>query len=419
MALGALQRCCSLERLVEVASPDDIIVVGAGTAGCTVISYLASHTDRPILVLEPGLYSHDDDESRFLDVLEQGLLSTSSDGYVQAKAIGGGSAINGMLLTGDEPEHLHGLTRMATADDIGPVGQSLIDQGGRFSRMWWNGGRWNPGRALRHLIEERRVTMLPRSATEVLNLNGRVVGVDCTDEPLSAATVVLCAGALATPAILLNSDIADLSNNIGMGLQNHPTLTATFSHQYAESFFDAAVVKEWTAEDKGLMLNIGYERVSASDVNHGMLTVSLMNPVSRGRVTVNAAGEPVADFGYLTDESDVRNMVHGVKDLLRLLKEGSFSSDTDSIRIEGAPLGLLESMSHENLGQWVKANVHGVSHASSSCADAVDSLGRVKGLENCWIADASVLPTVPSCTPAAPVTMEALRIARNIGESLS
>ena len=419
MALGAVQRRGSLERPVEMAKPDYIIVVGAGTAGCTVVSYLASHTDFPILVLEPGYYSHDDDESRFLEVLDHGLLKTSPDGYVQAKAVGGGSAVNGMLLTGDEPEHLQGLTRMATADDIGSVGQSLLDQGGRFSRMWWNGGRWNPGRALRHLIEERRVVMLPRSATEVLTVNGRVVGVDCSDEPLSAAAVVLCAGALVTPSILLNSDIGDLKNNIGTGLQNHPTLTATFSHQYATSFFDAAVVREWTSDDKGLMLNIGYERVSASDANHGMLSVSLMNPVSRGCVTVNAVGSPVADFAYLTDESDVRNMVQGLQDLIRLLSEGSFTPDADSIRIEGTPVSQLENLSGDGLGQWVKANVSGVSHASSSCSDAVDSLGGVKGLENCWIADASVLPTVPSCTPAAPVTMEALRIARNIGESLS
>jgi hypothetical protein len=32
---------------------------------------------------------------------------------VQARAMGGGSAVNGLLLTGDEPEHLHGLTRSA------------------------------------------------------------------------------------------------------------------------------------------------------------------------------------------------------------------------------------------------------------------------------------------------------------------
>lgn len=402
-----------------MTTPDPIIVVGAGTAGCTVVSFLASHTDHPILVIEPGRYSHHDDESRFLNVLEHGLIKTSQDGYVEAEAVGGGSAVNGMLLTGEEPEHLHGLTRMATADDIGRVGRSLLDQGGRFSRMWWNGGRWNPGRALHHLIEERRVMMLPRSVTEVLIRDGRVIGVDCMDEPLPASAVVLCAGALVTPSILLNSDIGDLKNNIGVGLQNHPTLTATFSHHDEGSFFDAAVVREWTSEGNGLMLNIGYERVSATEINHGMLSVSLMNPVSRGRVSVNAVGDPIADFAYLNDESDVRNMVLGLKDLIHLVSEGSFTLDADSIHIEGTPVSQLESLSPEDLSRWIKANVRGVSHASSSCSDAVDSLGRVKGLENCWIADASVLPNVPSCTPAAPVTMEARRIARNIGESLS
>lgn len=402
-----------------MSSPKPIIVVGAGTAGCTAVSYLASHTKHPIVVLEPGVFSERDDEPRFLDVLETGLMTSAFNGYVQAKAMGGGSAVNGMLLTGEEPDHLRGLTRLATSEDIGVVGQALLNCGGRFSRMWWNGGRWNPGRAVRHLVEEGRVKVLPHVVSKVLHQNGRVIGVDCNDDQLPAVAVVMCAGAIVSPSILLHSGVGEINQAIGHGLQNHPTLTATFAHAPSEAFFDAAVIREWQTQNGGHMLNIAYERMSAAEVNWGMLSVSLMNPKSRGRVSIGEDGQTISDFAYLAEENDVRDIVQGVEDLMGLLKNGSFTSSADSIRIEGTLLHDLERVGHVDLRQWVMNHVQGVSHATSSCAEAVDSHGQVNGLENCWIADASVLSTVPTCTPAAPVTMEALRIARNIGESLS
>lgn len=396
-----------------------IIVVGAGTAGCTVVSYLANNTDHPILVLEPGGYGNDDDP-QFLNLSDTDLLRTSDDGYVQARAMGGGSAVNGLLLTGDEPEHLHGLTRYAHAQDIGSVGDALLALGGRFSRLWWNGGRWNPGRAVRHLIEENRVSWLPRSVTELLLDGDRVIGVDCSEEPLRAAAVVLCAGAIASPGILLASGAEKLNPMIGVGVQNHPTITAQFSlGAHLSARFDTAVVREWSTSAGGQMLNVGYERAAKNLDGIGALSVSLMNPISRGRVEISSNHMPRADFQYLAADEDLFNMMEGVRDLIRLLVDGKFTDDPESITVEGRPLADVSAWDDDDMREWLRRSVRGVSHAASSCAQAVDSVGRVLGLDNCWIADASVLAHVPTETPAAPVTMEALRIARNIGESLS
>ena len=90
-----------------------IVVIGGGTAGCTVVSTLAAITTRTIVLIEPGPSSVHDDEAAFFTVLSDDSLSrevqtTLVDGgldtpYVQAHVLGGGSAINGLLLTGDEP----------------------------------------------------------------------------------------------------------------------------------------------------------------------------------------------------------------------------------------------------------------------------------------------------------------------------
>jgi choline dehydrogenase-like flavoprotein len=396
-----------------------IIVVGAGTAGCTVVSTLANNTDHPILVVEPGRYGNDDDP-QFLNFSDSDLLMTTQDGYVQARAMGGGSAVNGMLLTGAEPEHLHGLTRMARTSDVGVVGHELLALGGRLSRLWWNGGRWNPARAVHHLIEERRVSVMSGTATRVLHDNGVVTGVLCDGEHINAKAVVLCAGAIASPGLLLASGLHELNPVIGEGLQNHPTVTAQFavtSGQVAR--FDAAVVREWSTQSGGRVLNVAYERVAKNHSDIGALSVSLMNPVSRGRVELSADDVPMGNFCYLEAHEDLNNMVEGVRDLFALLCSGNFTSDPTSISVEGQTLVELLNWDDDELGSWLQQSVKGVSHASSSCAQAVNPLGQLVGIENCWVADASVLPRVPTETPAAPVTMEALRIARNIGETLS
>ena len=395
-----------------------IIVVGAGTAGCTVVSHLANNTDHSILVVEPGGYSNDDDP-QFLNFSDTDLLAITQDGYIQARAMGGGSAVNGMLLTGAEPDHLRGLTRMARLSDVGMIGHELLAHGGRLSRLWWNGGRWNPARAVHHLVEEHRVSVVSSTVTKLLHDNGVVTGVSCSGDDMKAKAIVLCGGAIGSPELLLASGLDEFNPTIGEGLQNHPTVTAQFALSAEQSGrFDAAVVREWTTKSGGLMLNVAYERAAKNHPQIGSLSVSLMNPVSRGRVELSIDQSLAVDFRYLEVREDLINMSEGVRDLLALLRSGNFTSDPLSISIEGRPLAEVMAWDDHELGSWLRRSVKGVSHASSSCSRAVNPLGQLLGIENCWVADASVLPRVPTETPAAPVTMEALRIARNIGETL-
>lgn len=367
-----------------MSTADPIVIVGGGTSGCIVARTLASMTGTGLVLVEPGALT-DDDHPRFMDGLTPGTV-TEVAGMPQARALGGGSAVNGMILSGDEPEWLSGLTSFARPEDAGSVGRSLLGAGGRLSRLWWNNGRWNPARAMLHVEEEERLTVVRSDAVSVTFDGGRATAVECAGRSVPASHVVLCAGAVSTPRLLQASGVRGA---VGLGLQNHPTVSFSFDRTDGDlGTYDAAVVMD-IVEDGLVGLAVAYERESAVSPGRGLLTVSLMNPVSRGSVR-----DGTVDFNLLGTGRDARAMD----------------------RLVGRAGEVLREMGVDRV---VTSGVHPVSHATSSCAGAVDGRGRVEGLENVTIADASVLPHVPHETPAASVTIEALRIARLLGEELS
>jgi choline dehydrogenase-like flavoprotein len=407
-----------------------IVVIGGGTAGCTVVSTLAAMTTCPIVLVEPGPTSSHDDVPAFFDVLADGALSrdvqaTLVDGgrdtpYVQAEVLGGGSAINGLLLTGEEPSFLRGLTRMATEADSGQMGSALLAANGRYSRLWWNGGRWNPGRAVQHLVEEGRVTVIAEPATYLEHAQRVITVAHTTNEAIEGSLFVMCAGALATPALLLHSSLERAVSGIGDGLQNHPTITFTvqLKNQMAHRF-DATVVRESLSTSGAQLLTVAYERTNASDATNGLISVALMDPESRGGVWRSSTAMQ-HDFNMLATIRDRVAMREAVRELISIVMGASFSAIAERVLVdsEGTTVETLDVMKNADLDEWISLHLTSVSHASSSCREIVDTDGKVRGVGNLYIADSSILHSVPTCSPAAPVVMEAARIGKAIGETL-
>ena len=407
-----------------------IVVIGGGTAGCTVVSALAAMTTQPIVLVEPGASSPHDDESRFFDVLADEALSrdvqtTLVDGgddkpYVQAQALGGGSAINGLLLTGEEPSFLRGLTRMATEADCGQVGSALLAENGRYSRLWWNGGRWNPGRAVQHLVEEGRVTVIAESATYLEHAQRVVTVAHTTNEAIEGSLFVMCAGALATPALLLHSSLERAVSGIGDGLQNHPTITFTVQLKNQSSHrFDATVVRESLSSSGAQLLTVAYERTNAADAMNGLLSTSLMDPESRGGVWRSSTAMQ-NDFNMLATIRDRVAMREAVRELISTAMSASFAAISERVLVDskGTIVEALDVMKNADLDEWISSHLTVVSPATSSCREIVEADGKVRGVGNLYIADSSILHSVPTCSPAGPVVMEAARIGKAIGEIL-
>ena len=145
-----------------------------------------------------------------------------------------------------------------------------------------------------------------------------------------------------------------------------------------------------------------------------------MSPTSRGTISM-LDGEVSVSMNMLSTQVDIDGMRESVRELVRICNSPSVQRSTRSIVVDdrGARLQDLEGLGERELDQWIRGHLSFVSHASSSCSSAIDADGGLRGFANVTIADASGLPTVPSETPAASVTIEATRIGRSLGEKLA
>ena len=127
------------------------------------------------------------------------------------------------------------------------------------------------------------------------------------------------------------------------------------------------------------------------------------------------------DFNMLATIRDRVAMREAVRELISTAMSASFSAISHQVLVdaEGTSVEVLDAMKNAELDEWIAVHLAVVSHAASSCHDIVDSDGKVRGVGNLYIADSSILHSVPPCSPAGPVVIEAARIARTLGETLT
>ena len=136
-------------------------------------------------------------------------------------------------------------------------------------------------------------------------------------------------------------------------------------------------------------------------------SVMLLLPTSRGSVTIKSASPgdaPAIDTNFYDTETDRTALIHGVRRITKALL--GTSAGTSYIEAEGAPPGML-SLTVESSDADVDARIRatGLSHAHSAGTAAmgrvVDTDLRVKGVKGLRVADASIFPVAIGGHPQA------------------
>jgi choline dehydrogenase len=516
----------------------DYVVIGGGTAGCTLAARLSEDASVTVCLIEAG----GSGKAWYVDVPAAILVAQRSEsltwrfqtepqrqlngrriGVPRGKGLGGSSLINGMVYFrghprdyddwaksgatgwsyrevlpyfcksehnedfGDTIYHGHsGPMNVRSVRGPNPLNQSFFDalaglgyparqdlngedsEGMSLRQLSIRGGtRETSARALLYpAMGRRNLTVLTGLRVTRVVLEGRrAVGVTAGQTIVRARReVVLCAGAIQSPQVLLLSGIGDSEHlaavgvplrhhlpGVGRNLHDHMaspvhmTMNHTASYglswrtiprnlrvlaQYAlfhsgplsnNVFESAAFIKSSSGLDRPdlqLVLQTAKRPKPAVPfpLGHGFAISPVgLYPRSRGRLTLASADPLVApriDPNLLSDPSDIEPLLRGIRLTRQIFASAAFSKYQAT---ETEPGRSAES--DDALIDYIRAQAYTVHHPVSTCRmgtdpeAVVDSQLRVVGVEGLRVADASVFPSIIGGNTNAAVVMVAEKAA--------
>ena len=313
-----------------------------------------------------------------------------------------------------------------------------------------DGVRWNTAFAYLDPVRDHDcLSIVGNLQVNRLQLEGqRVTGIDAIgpDGPLTigAGRVVLCAGTYGSPAILLRSGIGSdpelralgietkLDLAVGKNLHDHPAVYLKYSGtpqlvaamlDFAEKggvlFSEQTIAKfrsKYCTSAYDLHLfPVGGQFMDGADEWEFLLPVANMTPLSRGTVQLTST-DPFAtlriDTAYLSDPAgrDLKILWNGIEQVRDYARQMPLA---DWIGEEIAP-----TVNYKNPEDVRRDNLH-YYHPVGTCkmgpesdpTAVVDARGKVHGVDNLYVADASSMPVVPRANTNIPALVVGERIA--------
>ena len=522
----------------------DYVIVGAGSAGCTLANRLSADPAIKVCLIEAGkkdnslmirmpagvgsLIKQANDHNWGFYTEAQKHMNGRKLYWPRGKGWGGSSSINGMVYirghAGDYDQWSQmGLTGWSYADVLpyfkrseahesgdsafhggagplrvsespmsGPIYRAFVQAGeqagfkltddfngaqqegfGRYQRTIHKGERWSASYGYLRPIEGVRPNLTVISTglvTRVLIENGRATGVEVV-EGKGALTqviradkeVVVCAGAVQSPQILMLSGIGNpehldrfgikakvKSPGIGQNLQDHLDVTvihemtqpvSAYSQQKgikklgvglrylfnqtgagADNFLQAGA---FINSREGLsMPDIQLHLVNAIMMDHGnhdpqkdgfTVHACQLRPESRGTVCLASAdpfAHPAIDPNYLAAEEDRRAMREAVKMVRDVCGQSALNALRGAEVMPGASVVTDEDIDAfiRRMGETIYHPVGTVAMGTSD-ASPVDGELRVRGVDGLRVVDASVMPTLVGGNTNAPTIMVAEKAA--------
>lgn len=264
----------------------------------------------------------------------------------------------------------------------------------------------------------------------VLTDGGKAIGVEveCGGETqiVEAERVVVSAGAIMTPAILMRSglgpeahlrehgiDVVSDLPGVGANLDDHPMLGVAWLAKRGIIDLDGPLVQVTYRYTSSLGAGAGGERndmqlMPASGIagpNGGAIfaiSSVLERQKSRGRVTLTSADPhdaPRIENNFCDHPDDVARLLEGV----RMALEVGARSEFDGIRYQRLAPNDTTIADDSQLESWVRHVAASGFHPSCTAkmAPVSDPMGvvdqhlRVRGFDNLYVADASVMPKCP------------------------
>lgn len=483
----------------------DVVVIGSGAGGGVVAGELSAAGLDVVVLEKGGYYAEADFTGDELSSTERmfenkGVLTTSdlSLAILAGSTLGGGTTINwaGSLRTPDyvlrEWEAEYGVTSLGdyevamdavsarihvntdhsqanpqnAALEAGAQGLGLsckvfprnvqnCDDCGFCNFGCQHGAKQSTLRTYLQDAFERGTRVVVRATVErVLIEYGQAVGVlatvvDSEGRPhtltVKADKVVVAAGSLHTPVVLMRSGLAN--HHIGRNLHLHPTTVIYGIYNEAVRGWSGPMMSRYvdsfknldgqgygvTLETAPIHPGIGALTLSwASGLQHKQVMAQLdhlaniiiiTRDQSSGQITLNRRQQPVIHYTLTND--DTRHMMRGLIEALRIQAAAG-------ARQIGAPFALplvwrdgepwesyLDKVSRQSLtpNSFALFSAHQMSScrmAGSSARGAVDPSGETFEVKNLYVADASILPTASGVNPMLTIMAMAHRVAGHI-----
>jgi 5-(hydroxymethyl)furfural/furfural oxidase len=251
-------------------------------------------------------------------------------------------------------------------------------------------------------------------------------------ERLEAGEIILSAGAIHSPAILMRSGVgpavdlkalgirtvADLP--VGHDLIDHPMIAmmlelkpearaADIKSRHTNCVLRYSSGLGGAGENDMFMIAMNLLGFSESTLPFGFVWMSAYQTYSRGMLRITSRSpeiDPEVRFRMLSDERDVVRMRDGVSRLQQMSRHPAITSIAQRIGF-GNPLMFLQRVDSRPpagpaFDEWMVANCYDSQHGAGTCRmglasdprTVVDSNCRVLGLEGLRVIDCSIMPEI-------------------------